>query len=262
MHWLQKNMPNDANCSLFDATSSEGCIAIMGPNSRDLIQSLTDADMSNKSFPFANVRNIELGMANVRAHRITYVGELGWELYFPIEFSSYVAELLDEKGKDFSLRHIGMHTVDSCRIEKAYRHFGHDITDEDHVINAGLGFAVKLDKKPSKYGNFIGHDSVQSKKTSGYDMRVMQFLLDNPDLMLYHNEPILKNGEIVGHLTSGTYSHTLGSAVGLGYIPCKPNERYEDILNAEYTIEVEGVIEKCKASLKPMYDPLNEKIRI
>ena len=98
MHWLKKNMPKEANCSIFDATSSEGCIAIMGPNSRDLLQSLTDTDMSNKSFPFANVRNIEIGMANVRAHRITYVGELGWELYFPIEFSSYVAELIDEKG--------------------------------------------------------------------------------------------------------------------------------------------------------------------
>jgi 4-methylaminobutanoate oxidase (formaldehyde-forming) len=262
MHWLKKNMPEGVNCSIFDATSSEGCIAIMGPNSRDLLQSLTDTDMSNKSFPFANVRNIEVGMANVRAHRITYVGELGWELYFPIEFSSYVAELIDSKGEEFSLRQIGMHTVDSCRIEKAYRHFGHDITDEDHVIDAGLGFAVKLDKTPSKFGNFIGYDSVKAKKTSGYEMRVMQFLLSNPELMLYHNEPILKNGEIVGHLTSGTYSHTLGGSVGLGYVTCLPNEIHEDILSAEYTIEVEGVIEKASVSLKPMYDPLNKKIRV
>jgi glycine cleavage system aminomethyltransferase T/glycine/D-amino acid oxidase-like deaminating enzyme len=261
MHWLKKNLPEGANCSLFDSTSSEGCIAIMGPNSRDLLQSLTDTDMSNESFPFANVRNIEVGMANVRAHRITYVGELGWELYFPIEFSSYVAELIDSKGEEFSLRQIGMHTVDSCRIEKAYRHFGHDITDEDHVVDAGLGFAVKVDKNPSKFGNFIGYESVLAKKASGYEMRVMQFLLSNPEPMLYHNEPILKNGEIVGHLTSGTYSHTLGGAVGLGYVTCLPNESHEDILNAEYTIEVEGVIEKATASLKPMYDPLNSKIR-
>jgi 4-methylaminobutanoate oxidase (formaldehyde-forming) len=217
--------------------------------------------MSNESFPFANVRNIEIGMANVRAHRITYVGELGWELYFPIEFSSYVAELIDSKGEEFSLRQCGMHTVDSCRIEKAYRHFGHDITDEDHVIDAGLGFAVKLEKTPSKFGKFIGYDSVETKKTSGYEMRMMQFLLSNPELMLYHNEPILKNGEIVGHLTSGTYSHTLGGAVGLGYVTCLPNESHEDILSAEYTIEVEGVVEKASASLKSMYDPLNKKIR-
>ena len=261
MHWLRKNMPKNANCSLFDATSSEGCLAIMGPNSRDLIQSLTDTDMSNESFPFANVRNIEVGMANVRAHRITYVGELGWELYFPIEFSNYVADLIDSVGEKYSLRYCGMHTVDSCRIEKAYRHFGHDITDEDHVIDAGLGFAVKLQKTTSKFGKFIGYDAVEAKKTSGYEKRVMQFLLSNPELMLYHNEPILKNGDIVGYLTSGTYSHTLGGAVGLGYVTCLPNESHEDILNAEYSIEVEGVVEKAKASLKPMYDPLNKKIR-
>ena len=261
MHWLKKNMPENANCSLFDATSSEGCIAVMGPNSRDLLQSLTDADMSNESFPFANVRDIEIGMANVRAHRITYVGELGWELYFPIEFSIYVAELIESKGEEFSLRQIGMHTVDSCRIEKAYRHFGHDITDEDHVIDAGLGFAVKLQKVPSKFGKLIGFDAVESKKALGYEMRLMQFLLNNSELMLYHNEPILKNGEIIGHLSSGTFSHTLGAAVGLGYVPCLPNESHEDILNAEYTIEVEGVIEKTKVSLRSMYDPLNEKIR-
>ena len=262
MHWLKKNMPKNANCVLFDATSSEGCLAVMGPNSRELIQSITDTDMSNENFPFANIRQIEIGMANVRAHRITYVGELGWELYFPIEFSNYVAELIDSVGEKYNLRYCGMHTVDSCRIEKAYRHFGHDITDEDHVINAGLGFAVKLNKTPSKFGKFIGYDAVESKKKSGYEMRVMQFLLNNPDLMLYHNEPILKNGDIIGYLSSGAYSHTLGGAIGLGYVSCSPNENHDDILNAEYSIEVEGVIEKAKASLKPMYDPLNKKIRV
>ena len=149
-------------------------------------------------------------MATVRAHRITYVGELGWELYFPIEFSNYIAELIELTGKQFSLKLCGMHSVDSCRIEKAYRHFGHDITDEDHVLDAGLGFVVKLDKNPSKYGKFIGHDAVKKRQSSGCKKRVMQFLLTNPDVMLYHNEPILKNGEIIGYLSSGAYGHTLG----------------------------------------------------
>lgn len=261
MHWLRKNMPKDADCSLFDATSSEGCIAIMGPNSRKLLQSLTDTDLSNESFPFGSVQNFEIGMATVRAHRITYVGELGWELYFPIEFSNYVAELIDLNGEKFGLKQCGMHTVDSCRLEKAYRHFGHDITDEDHVIEAGLGFAVKLDKEPSRFGKFIGYDSVKTKKNSGPEMRIMQFLLANPDLMLYHNEPILKNGEIIGHLSSGSYSHTLGGAVGLGYVKCLPNQSDKEIMSADYAIEVEGVIEKASYSLRPMYDPLNKKIR-
>jgi 4-methylaminobutanoate oxidase (formaldehyde-forming) len=154
-----------------------------------------------------------------------------------------------------------MHTVDSCRTEKAYRHFGHDITDEDHVVDAGLGFAVKLDKKPSKFGKFIGFDSVKVRKSSGPEMRIMQFLLHNSDLMLYHNEPILKNGEIIGYLSSGSYGHTLGGAVGLGYVKCLPNEKDEDLLNAEYALEVEGVVEMVSVSLKPMYDPLNKKIR-
>jgi 4-methylaminobutanoate oxidase (formaldehyde-forming) len=261
MNWLRRNMPEGANCSLFDATSSEGCIAVMGPNSRKLLQTLTDADLSNESFPFASVRHIEIGMANIRAHRITYVGELGWELYFPTEFASYVAELIDSVGDEFGLRYCGMHTVDSCRTEKAYRHFGHDITDEDHVIDAGLGFAVKLNKVPSRFGMFIGYDSVKNKKSSGSEKRIMQFLLHNPDLMLYHNEPILKNGEIIGYLSSGSYSHTLGGSIGLGYVECLANESDEDLLNYEYTIEVEGSIEKVSVSLKPMYDPSNKKIR-
>jgi 4-methylaminobutanoate oxidase (formaldehyde-forming) len=233
----------------------------MGPNSRELLQSLTDTDLSNENLPFASVCDLEIGMATVRAHRITYVGELGWELYFPIEFSNYIAELIESTGKQFSLKLCGMHSVDSCRIEKAYRHFGHDITDEDHVLDAGLGFVVKLDKNPSKYGTFIGYDAVKKRQSSGCKKRVMQFLLTNPDVMLYHNEPILKNGEIIGYLSSGAYGHTLGGAVGLGYIDCLSNETEEDILNAEYTIEVEGVIEKASVSLKPMYDPLNKKIR-
>ena len=261
MNWLKRNMPNDAHCSLFNSTSAEGCIAIMGPNSRELLQSLTDTNLSNENLPFASVCELEIGMATVRAHRITYVGELGWELYFPIEFSNYIAELIESTGKQFSLKLCGMHSVDSCRIEKAYRHFGHDITDEDHVLDAGLGFVVKLDKNPSKYGRFIGYDAVKKRQSSGYKKRVMQFLLTNPDVMLYHNEPILKNGEIIGYLSSGAYGHTLGGAVGLGYIDCLPNETDEDILSAEYTLEVEGVIEKASVSLSPMYDPLNKKIR-
>ena len=142
MHWLQKNMPKDANCSLFDSTSSEGCIAIMGPNSRDLLQALTDTYMCNKSFPFANVRNIELGMANVRAHRITYVGELGWELYVSADMSAHVFETIAARRKDHPLAMCGLHALDSCRIEKGLRHFGHDTSNEDHVLEAGLGFAV------------------------------------------------------------------------------------------------------------------------
>lgn len=262
MNWLEKNMPKGANCALFDATSSENCLAIMGPNSRDFLQSMTDYDLSHENTPFASIVHMELGMANVRAHRLTYVGELGWELYFPIEFSQYVAELIEEKGRAYSLKLCGMHTMDSCRIEKAYRHFGHEITDEDHVLEAGLGFVVKVGKKPSKFGSFIGFQAVVDKKRKGCDRQILQFLLTNPEAMLYHNEPILRNGKTVGYLSSGAYGHALGGAVGLGYVDCEPNQSGEDVLKDHFEIEVEGVIEQASVSLIPMFDPQNKKIRI
>ncbi|MCS5592435.1 MAG: FAD-dependent oxidoreductase [Gammaproteobacteria bacterium] len=262
MNWLERNLPDGANCAFFDATNSENCLAIMGPNSRDLLQSLTDYDLSHENMPFASTCQMELGMANVRAHRLTYVGELGWEIYFPIEYSEYVAELLVEKGQEFSLKLCGMHAVDSCRTEKTYRHFGHDITDEDNVLEAGLGFAVKTGKNPSKFGIFIGHQAVLEKKEKGLEKRLMQFLLDDPEVMLYHNEPILKNGEVVSFLTSGSYGHALGAAVGLGYINCNPGASDEEILNDSYTLEVAGEVQSVRVSLVSMFDPKNTKIRV
>jgi len=262
MNWLEKNMPEGANCALFDATSSENCLAIMGPNSRDLLQSMTDYDLSHENMPFGTICHMELGMAPVRAHRLTYVGELGWELYFPIEYSQYVAELIEEKGRAYSLKLCGMHTMDSCRTEKAYRHFGHDITDEDHVLEAGLGFAVKVNKTPSKYGQFIGCEAVKSKKEQGCERRLMQFLLDDPEVMLYHNEPILINGEVASYLTSGSYGHALGGAVGLGYIDCNPGASDEEILADTYTLEVAGEVQSVRVSLAPMFDPTNVKVRV
>ena len=262
MNWLEKNMPEGANCALFDATSSENCLAIMGPNSRDLLQSMTDYDLSHENMPFGTICHMELGMAPVRAHRLTYVGELGWELYFPIEYSQYVAELIEEKGRAYSLKLCGMHTMDSCRTEKAYRHFGHDITDEDHVLEAGLGFAVKVNKTPSKYGQFIGCEAVKSKKEQGCERRLMQFLLDDPEVMLYHNEPILINGEVASYLTSGSYGHALGGAVGLGYIDCNPGVSDEEILADTYTLEVAGEVQSVRVSLAPMFDPTNVKVRV
>ncbi len=262
MNWLEKNLPEGANCAFFDATNSENCLAVMGPNSRDLLQSLTDYDLSHQNMPFGSTCQMELGMANVRAHRLTYVGELGWEIYFPIEYSEYVAELLVEKGQEFSLKLCGMHSVDSCRTEKAYRHFGHDITDEDHVLEAGLGFAVKVGKKSSKFGQFIGCNAFVEKKEKGPERRLMQFLLDDPEIMLYHNEPILRNGEVVSFLTSGSYGHALGASVGLGYIDCEAGASDEEILSDVYTLEVAGEVQTAKVSLKPMFDPGNTKIRV
>jgi 4-methylaminobutanoate oxidase (formaldehyde-forming) len=149
-----------------------------------------------------------------------------------------------------------MHMMDTCRIEKGFRHFGHDITAEDHVLEAGLGFAVKKDKP-----DFIGRDAVLRKKDEGLNMRMVQFKLTDPEPLLYHNEPIVRNGEIVGYLSSGAYGHHLGGAMGLGYVPCN-GESVADLLASSFEIDVAGTRVKAEASLKPMYDPSSERVKV
>ena len=192
-----------------------------------------------------------MGMA--RAHRVTYVGELGWELYIPTDQTAHVFETLMAAESDLKL--CGLHVLDSCRIEKAYRHFCHDITDEDHVLEAGLGFAVKTYK-----GEFIGRDAVLAKREAGLEKRLMQFQLNDPEPLLYHNEPILRDGQIIGHLTSGNYGHYLGAAVGLGYVPCT-GEALADVLASSYQIEIAGTRVDAIISSKPLYDPKSERIK-
>ncbi|WP_282608787.1 FAD-dependent oxidoreductase [Pelagibius sp. Alg239-R121] len=262
MAWLRNHIPDDAHCIATDVTSGEGVVAVMGPNARNLLSKLTHEDLSNEAFPFGTAKTIELGMALVRAHRITYVGELGWELYVSSEMASYVAELVLAEGANHGLRPCGMHVLDSCRMEKGFRHFGHDIVDQDHVLEAGLGFAVKTGKETSKYGDFIGKDAVLKRKEEGLRKRMVQFLLTDPEPLLYHNEPIVRDGDIVGYLTSGNYGHHLGAAIGLGYVPCEPGTPASAILESSYEIEVAGKRVAATASLKPLYDPKAERIKV
>ena len=259
--WLTRHLPDDANCMAFDVTSGEACLAVMGPNARVMLQGLTTADLSNAAFAFGTAKSIELGMAIVRAHRVTYVGELGWELYMPTEFATHVFDTILAAGAAHGLRLVGMHAMDSLRMEKAYRHFGHDIGDEDHVLEAGLGFAVKVDKPKGRFGAFLGREAVLAKKQAGLEKRLVQFQLKDAGPLLYHNEAIVKNGSIVGYLTSGAYGHHLGAAIGLGYVPCRAGAAADETLAARYEIEVAGVRVPAIASLKPLYDPTSARIR-
>ena len=162
-YWLKRQIPDDAHCVLTNVTSSMGVLSIMGPKARDLLQSLTPADMSQAGFPFATSREIELGYAMVRASRITFVGELGWELYVPTEFMQHVYDGIIEAGEAFGLVHAGYHALNSLRLEKAYRHWSHDITDEDSPLEAGLGFVIKFDKA----GGFIGREALLGAAGAG-----------------------------------------------------------------------------------------------
>jgi len=255
--WLKSHIPANANCVLTNITSGMGVISIMGPRSRELLQSLTPADMSHAAFPFASSQEIELGYGIVRASRITFVGELGWELYIPTEFMLGVYDEIATAGAGFGLVHAGYHALNSLRMEKGYRHWSHDITDEDSPLEAGLGFAVKFDQQD----DFIGREALLEQKENGVPKRLLQFRLQDPEPLLYHNEPIWRNDEIVGHITSGAYGHSLGACIGLGYVHTDRGIEPGDVLDGDYAIEIAGERVPAEVSLQPMYDPKNEKIR-
>lgn len=252
--WLRKHL-RDEFVTITDVTSAEAVLCLMGPRSRDLIQTISPNDFSNENNPFGTFQEVEIGMGLARAHRVTYVGELGWELYVPTDQAAHVFEEIEKAGTAFDLKLCGLHALDSCRIEKAYRHFGHDITDEDHVLEAGLGFAVRLSKP-----EFLGRDAVLRKQEQGLKRRLVQFRLDDPQPLLFHNEAILRDGKIVGTISSGNYGHSLGAAIGLGYVPCE-GESVEQLLASSFEIEIAGERFAAQASLAPLYDPKSERIR-
>ncbi|MGI9394596.1 MAG: GcvT family protein [Boseongicola sp.] len=248
--WLARHSGED-RVVFTDVTAGEGVLAIMGPRARELMQKVSPEDWSSEAHPFGMAWEIEIGYAHARAHRVSYVGELGWELYVSSEMCAHVFETVAEAGQEFDLKPVGMHAMDSLRIEKAFRHFGHDITCEDNVIDAGLGFAVKTDKP-----EFIGRDAVLKRKEEGPTLRMLQFKLKDPDPLLFHNEAIVKDGEFVGYLSSGNYGHHLGAAIGMGYVPA---EAAKDTNGWE--IEVAGQRVAAETSLRPMYDPKSERMR-
>ena len=256
-YWLKRHIPDDAHCVLTNVTSGMGVISIMGPRARDLLQSLTPADLSHAGFPFATSREIEMGFGTVRASRITFVGELGWELYIPTEFMQHLYDLIAAAGEPFQLVHAGYHALNSLRLEKAYRHWSHDITDEDTPLEAGLGFVVKFDKP----GGFIGREALIDQQERGLSRHLVQLRLKDSEPLIYHNEPIWRDGEIVGHITSGAYGHTLGGAIGLGYVTAEPGSAAESVLAASYEVEVACERVAAEVSLQPLYDPENTQIR-
>lgn len=251
--WLRAHL-GDAFAVVTDVTAAEAVLCLMGPAARDVLGRVSPQDFSNNGHPFGQAREIEIGMGLARAHRVSYVGELGWELYVPSDQAAHVFETLVDAAPEMRL--CGLHALDSCRIEKAYRHWGHDITDEDHVLEAGLGFTVSRKK-----ADFIGRDAVLAREDSGLKRRLVQFLVRDPAAAIFHNEAILRDGQIVGPVTSGNYGHALGGSVALGYVPCS-GESEADLLSSRYEIEVAGRRYAAEASLAPMYDPQSARMRL
>jgi len=261
--WLTRYLEDHPalHCTATDVTAGIAMLGVMGPKSRALLAKVSGADLSNAAHPFGQSREIEVGYARVRASRITYVGELGWELYVPAEQVLDVYERLVAAGAEFGLQHAGYHAMAACRVEKGYRHWSHDIADEDTPLEAGLGFTVAWDKE----GGFIGRDALLAQKQRGtLPKRLVQVMLEDHSAaapMLYHEEPIIRDGEIVGSTRSGAWGHRIERSIGMGYVHCDAGVTPDWLAAGRWEIEVAGVRHAARVQLQPWYDPKGERIK-
>ena len=257
--WIRNSIEADAFCAVSDVSDGYAMLNVQGPASRALLQSMSNDDFSAAAFPFAACREVQLGYQTALALRLTYVGELGWELYLPTPFAQPVYDALIDAGKAHGLRHCGYHTLNSLRIEKAYRDWSHDIGPADTPLEAGLAFTCDWNKP----GGFIGREPLLKQREAGWPKRrLVQFLLEDAQPLLFHNEPIYRDGERVGFITSAMFGHTLGAAVGLGYVGHEGGCSDDYIRSGRYEIELASARVGAKASLSPMYDPKNLRVRV
>ncbi|MFT3732898.1 MAG: FAD-dependent oxidoreductase [Hyphomicrobium sp.] len=257
--WLTRHLPKDGHVFARDISSGLPMLALMGPKSRELLSSISNADLSNAAFPFGTSREIEIGYAKARVNRVTFVGELGFEILMQAEFAQHIFDVLVEAGQSFGLKHAGYFAMNSLRMEKGYRHWGHDIGEDDTPLEAGLGFAVAWNKPEG----FIGREALQKQRDGGLlKKRLVQVMLEGADApMLYHEEPIWRGGRIVGSITSGGYGHRIGASLGMGYVR-NDDGVTQDWLSAEpLEIEVAWKRYPARAQLAPWYDPKGERIK-
>ncbi|MFO1330187.1 MAG: FAD-dependent oxidoreductase [Rubrivivax sp.] len=256
--WLQRHVDPDDRCTVTDLTPGLPMLGLMGPRSRALLAEVSGGDWSNEAFPFGHTREVEIGYAVVRAQRITYVGELGWELYIPADLALHVFERLLAAGAHHGLKLAGFHAMNACRTEKGYRHWGHDIGIDDNPLEAGLAFTCAWDKP----GGFIGRDAMLAARARGVPhKRLLQLKLDDPEALLVHEEPIFADGEPVGVTTSGMFGHRVQASLGMGYVR-RPHAVTADWIAAtRFEVGVGDRRVPARAQLGPWYDPKNERIR-
>ena len=255
--WMRRHI-GDAHAFVSDVTSGYAQLNVQGPRSRELLQSLTSADLSNEAFPFRSAKEIDLGYARALCVRITYLGELGYELYVPTEQAAHVYDRIVAAGPAYGLRHAGLKALASLRMEKGYRDYGHDIDNTDSVLEVGLGFAVDLDKP----GGFIGRDAVLAKKAAGpMTRRLVQVLVQDPEPMLFHAEVLHRDGREVGYVRAASYGHTLGGAVGLAMVEAGEPLDQAWLDSGQWEVDIAGTRYPAATSLRPLYDPKNERIK-
>ncbi len=248
----------DAHAFVSDVTSGYAQLNVQGPRSRELLQRVTAADLSNEAFPFRAAREIEVGFARALCVRITYLGELGYELYIPTEQATHVYDLLVEAGAPLGLRHAGLKALASLRMEKGYRDYGHDIDNTDTALEAGLGFAIDL-KKP---GGFIGRDAVLAQRAKGpLTKRLVQVLVKDPEPLMFHAEVVLRDGRAAGYIRAASYGFTLGGAVGLAMIDAGEALDQAWIDRGAWEVDIAGRRYPAAVSLRPLYDPEMRRIK-
>lgn len=256
--WMLRHLTPGLHAVVTDVTGGHAQMNVQGPRSRELMQAITSADMSNEAFPFRAARHIDIGYARALCIRITYLGELGYELYIPAEQATHVYDRLVRAGEAVGLRHAGLKALASLRMEKGYRDYGHDIDNTDSVLEAGLGFAVDL----AKPGGFVGRDAVLAKNAAGpLTRRLVQVLVKDPQPLMWHAEPVFRDGKPVGYVRAASYGHTLGGAVGLAMVEAGEPVTQAYLDGAEWTVEIAGQLYPAVASLRPLYDPQMLKVR-
>lgn len=245
----------DRACFAIDVSSMYAMIPVMGPQARHLLQGLTDCDLSNEAFPFGASRKIDLGHTFVRATRVTFVGELGWELLVPVESAIHIYELLIDAGRQYDLIHAGYHALDSLRLEKGYRSWGHDIGPLDSPTQSGLGFTVAWDKP----GGFVGHQAASDRRAD-MSRRLVAVSFDDPDIMAYHDEPVYRDGELVGQIVSVSYGHSLGRSVGLAWLQADETVDAGWLTAGQFEADVAMARTPLTVSLRAFYDPKRERV--
>jgi 4-methylaminobutanoate oxidase (formaldehyde-forming) len=255
--WIRRNLPAGARATLSDVTDAYAVLGLMGPRSRELLGRVSPADLGNAAFPFGTSREIPIGSATVRASRITYVGELGWELYVPVAQAAAVYDELDRAGRDLGLRDAGYYAMESLRMEKAYRAWGREVTIDDTPWEAGLGFAVRLDKAVP----FLGREALLAQREQPLTKRLLTFVLGDPAALPWGDEPILRDGRIVGSVTSAAFGHTLGRAVAMGYVrdPGGIDRAYID--GGRFELDIAGDRVAARAGLEAPYDPRARRVK-
>ena len=256
--WIERHIPDGAHVTVTDVTSGTTLMTVQGPRSRELLARLTSADLSNEVFPYMTAREIDLHYARVLAMRVTYVGELGWELHVPAELALTVYDALMETGADLGYRNVGLGALGSLRLEKAYRDYGLDIDNTDTPLDVGLGFAVAWDKP----GGFIGRDALLAARTPDPPKRrLVPLIVDDPEPQLYGGEPVLREGRWLGYVRAAAYGHTLGGAVGLAMLEDAAGLPAEAVVGAPFEVDIAGTRYPARASIRPLYDPDRLRIR-